>query len=40
MLDLLYLFGTAAFFAVMLGYVRACDALGRRAETEGPPDDR
>lgn len=40
MRDLLYLLLTFAFFAAMLGYVRACEALGRRAETEGPTDDR
>jgi hypothetical protein len=28
MRDLLYLFGTVAFFALMLAYVRACEALG------------
>lgn len=27
--DLLYLLGTAAFFAAMLAYVRGCERLGR-----------
>ena len=30
--DLLYLLGTLGFFALMLAYVRACQALGREAE--------
>jgi hypothetical protein len=29
MYDLLYVLGTIAFFALMLGYVRACEGLGR-----------
>jgi hypothetical protein len=33
--DLLYLLGTAAFFAAMLAYVRGLDNLGRRTDT-GP----
>jgi hypothetical protein len=28
MLDLIYILGTLAFFALMLAYVRACAALG------------
>jgi hypothetical protein len=42
MLDLFYVLGTIAFFLAMLGYVRACEALGRRAagEGEGSTDDR
>jgi hypothetical protein len=31
MADLLYLLGTAAFFALMLGYVAFCERLGRSA---------
>jgi hypothetical protein len=31
MLDLAYLAITAAFFAAMLGYTRACASLGRGA---------
>jgi hypothetical protein len=31
MLDLLYLVLTLAFFALMLGYVRYCRALGSRS---------
>ena len=33
MVDLLYLLGTAAFFAAMLLYVRGCEALGRRTRS-------
>ena len=35
MTDLLYALGTIGFFALMLMYVRGCEALGRRVETEG-----
>jgi hypothetical protein len=35
MSDLLYVLGTAAFFALMLLYVRACERLGRSADA--PP---
>lgn len=36
MLDLIYVLATAAFFALMLAYVRGCEALGREAgEAEG-----
>ena len=31
MADLLYLLGTLAFFALMLGYVAFCERLGRSA---------
>jgi hypothetical protein len=34
MIDFLYVFGTVAFFALMLLYVRACDRIGRDA-TDG-----
>lgn len=34
MLDIAYIALTVAFFALMLGYVRACEALGRRQEGE------
>jgi hypothetical protein len=33
-LDVAYIALTVVFFALMLGYVRACDALGRRREGE------
>ena len=39
MMDLLYVVGTVAFFALMLAYVRACQALGRNTgerEERGP----
>jgi hypothetical protein len=29
MLDIVYVLGTVVFFALMLGYVRACARLGR-----------
>jgi hypothetical protein len=32
--DLLYLLGSAAFFAAMLAYVRGCERLGRRSDEE------
>ena len=32
--DLLYLAGTIAFFALMLGYVFACARLGRMQEAK------
>jgi len=37
MLDVIYIFGTVAFFALMLLYVRACERLGR--DTTDRPDD-
>lgn len=37
MLDLLYIAITVAFFAIMLGYIRGCEVLGREAVHE---DDR
>ena len=30
MIDLVYVFATVAFFALMLLYVRACERLGRK----------
>lgn len=35
MLDLLYLLLTAALFALLLAYVKACAALGRRDDLDG-----
>ena len=35
-MDLLYVGGTVLFFALMLAYVRGCEALGRRAAADGP----
>lgn len=40
MADVLYLIGTVVFFAVMLGYVRACERLGQRTEVDGSGADR
>lgn len=34
MIDLIYVFGTIAFFALMLAYVRGCELLGRTASTD------
>jgi hypothetical protein len=34
MLDAAYVVLTVAFFALMLAYVRACAALGRRSDGE------
>ncbi|MGE0443374.1 MAG: hypothetical protein AB7L66_08600 [Gemmatimonadales bacterium] len=31
--DLLYLLGTVGFFALMAGYVKACERLGRGADS-------
>lgn len=36
MIDLAYVLGTAAFFALMLAYVRGCERLGRGAEEHAP----
>jgi hypothetical protein len=36
MMDLLYVAGSVAFFALMLAYVRACEALGH--DTDRPED--
>jgi hypothetical protein len=32
MLDLLYVLGSVGFFALMIGYVRGCESLGRDAD--------
>jgi hypothetical protein len=32
--DLFYVLGTIGFFATMLGYVRACERLGKNSERE------
>jgi hypothetical protein len=34
MIDLVYVAGTVAFFALMIGYVRVCAALGKSQQTE------
>jgi hypothetical protein len=34
MVDFAYIAGSVLFFAVMLLYVRACAALGRRADVD------
>lgn len=36
MIDLAYVLGTLAFFALMLAYVRGCERLGRGAEPPQP----
>jgi hypothetical protein len=35
MLDAIYLIGTLAFFALMVAYVRACEALGTADPSAG-----
>lgn len=39
MLDLLYIGGTVAFFALMLTYVKFCRGLGATTDTEAPRHD-
>lgn len=39
MMDLLYIAGTLLFFAAMLGYVRACSAVGDRSDAT-PAEER
>ncbi len=34
MLDLLYIVGTIAFFALMVLYVRGCESLGARRDAD------
>ncbi len=34
MLDLLYVLGSLGFFALMLGYVHACERLGARSDPQ------
>jgi hypothetical protein len=34
MIDLIYVLGTIAFFALMLAYVHGCELLGRTASTD------
>ena len=37
MIDLAYVLGTAAFFALMLAYVRGCERLGQASADERHP---
>jgi hypothetical protein len=37
MLDIIYLAGTVAFFALMVAYVLGCERLGREPESEEQP---
>lgn len=37
MIDLIYVLGTIAFFALMLAYVRGCERLGRGASSDVEP---
>ncbi len=39
MIDLAYVLGTAAFFALMLAYVRACERLGRERTARGAGEE-
>ena len=34
MIDLLYVFGTVAFFGLMLGYVSCCERIGEPEEAK------
>jgi hypothetical protein len=36
-IDLAYVLGTVAFFALMLAYVRGCERLGRAAAADAEP---
>jgi len=38
-IDLAYIAGTVLFFALMLGYTRACDRLGRASAAETSRSD-
>lgn len=38
MIDLVYIATTVVFFALMLGYVRACERLGRTASVDMTQD--
>lgn len=41
MIDVLYLLGTVAFFALMLAYVSFCEQLGRSNDaTDAAPEAR
>jgi hypothetical protein len=37
MIDVLYIVGTLAFFALMIAYVAACDRLGRGRDAANEP---
>ena len=39
MLDLLYVMGTLAFFALMLAYVAGCERLGRPRDDAAHSDE-
>lgn len=39
MIDLAYVAGSVAFFALMLAYVRGCELLGRISAAETPRAD-
>jgi len=38
-IDVLYVVATVLFFALMLGYVAACERLGRSADVERARED-
>ncbi len=40
MLDIAYVVGTLLFFALMLAYVRACAALGKRSPGDVAGEER
>ena len=37
MMDAMYVAITIAFFALMLAYVRGCETIARKQDTEGEP---
>ena len=39
MIDIAYLAGTVLFFALMLGYTRACERLGRASAADTSRSD-
>lgn len=39
MIDIIYIVSTALFFALMIGYVAACDRLGRAADVDRAPKE-
>ena len=39
MIDVIYIVATVRFFALMLGYVAACERLGRSADGERAKED-
>ena len=40
MLDIIYVLGTVAFFALMLGYVAGCERLGRSSDSTSDSQEK